>query len=293
MKRQLLRVKVVWKYIILIVSLFFVLFPLAWMLSSSFKSEPEMMALNQNWIPQEPTFEHYLWVLGIKSSLPNGGINTSDTVGLLSFLKNSIIISFICCTLVTMISLLAGFALARFDFKGKRIFSLFLLSTTFFPFILLLVPLYILLAKVKLIDTYFGLILVLTASSMPFSVMMLKGYINTIPYSLEECAMIDGCSRLGAFIKIIIPAVAPGTIAVIAYTFMASWGAYLEPLVICNSNSTKPVSIALAELVGFYGKTNWGGLMAGSVTMSIPIVVLFIFAQKWVVQGITAGAVKE
>ncbi len=261
------------------------------MVSSSFKAEKEMLSLELKWIPDNPTVEHYLWALGMKKDSATGLATVSP--GLTIFFRNSIIVSVLTCVLVLVVSLPAGFSLSRFIFKGRRLLSLFLLSTTFFPLILMLVPIYITLSNLKLIDTYLGLVLVLGAGATPFCVWMMKGFVDSIPYEVEESAMIDGCTRVGAFVRITVPLIMPGIVATVAYTFMFTWGAYMEPLIICSSNKSKQLSIALTELIGFYGQTNWGGLMAGSTLAALPIIVIFMLCQRWLVQGMAAGAVKQ
>lgn len=279
-------------YFFFFISLVFVIFPFAWMFSSSFKPESEMMSIEPKWIPNNPTIKNYLWVLGISTETDERSA-VSKTLGLKVFFKNSIIVSGFTCLIVWLFSILGGFSLARFSFRGKRFLGLLFLMTTFFPLVLMLVPFYIVLSRMRLIDTYTGLIFVMSATCTPFCVWMMKGFISSIPIELEECATVDGCTRIGAFLKITLPLIKSGSVATLAYTFITTWGAFIQPLIISTSDQTKQISIGLSELVGWYGQTNWGGLLAGSVTTALPVALAFMVFQKFLVQGMTLGAVKE
>lgn len=279
------------KYVMLLICVAFVLAPFLWIFSTSLKPEREIMSVSPQWIPQNPTLEHYEWVTGIAGL--RGEVQTGRTGGLVPYFINSGILSLGSCLFVLLLSIMGGFALSRFRFVGRKSIGIFLLSTTFFPLILMFIPIYTLFQTLGLIDTYFGLIWLITAATVPFCIWMMKSFIDSVPAALEECAMVDGASMIGAFMRVTLPLLAPGMVAVVAYTFMYSWGAYMIPLIFSNSQSTKPISIALAEMLGFYGQTNYGGLMAGAILSSIPIVVVFMFAQRWLIQGMTAGAVKQ
>jgi len=230
-----------------------------------------------------------MWVFGIQEK---GVARAAETVGLGIYYRNTLIISLGASIVVAFLSTLGGYALARFRFPGRKSIALFLLATTFFPVILFLIPWYALMKRLYLLDTYPGLILSFTAMCMPFSTWMMKGFIASIPPSLEECAMVDGCGRVEAFFRVTVPLIYSGVVAVMLYTIVMSWNDYLVPLILCNTVNTKTIAIGLTELLTFYGKTNWGGLMAASVITALPVVIIFVFLQRQLVTGMTAGAVK-
>lgn len=280
--------KICW-YVVIAVFLVGILAPFVWMASTSLKPESDIMELEARWIPKRFTLNHYRWVFGIQKK---GVARAAETVGLGIYFRNTIIVSLGAGMAVAIISTLAGYALARFRFPARKGIALFLLSTTFFPAVLLLIPWYVLLNRLRLLDSLAGLILSFTAVCMPFSVWMMKGFIASIPPAMEECAMTDGCGRVGAFLRVTLPLTASGIVAVMLYTIVMSWNDFLIPLVVASSPKSKTIAIGLTELLTFYGKTNWGGLMAGSVITALPVVIIFVLLQRQLVSGMTAGAVK-
>lgn len=276
-------------YITLVVCLLFVLIPFAWTVVSSLKLESDILETEVRWIPKTVTFEHYKWVIGMRTERVT---ETAKTLGLLIAYRNTGIATVGTALLTVISAILGGYALSRFNFRGRIPISILVLSTALFPLVLMMVPWYLILKKLHLIDNLFGLVLTLSAFVTPFSVWMMKGFIGTIPPELEECAMIDGCTKVGAFMRVTLPLITSGVVAVVMYTVVMTWNAYLLPLIVCGSTNTKPISIILMELFSFYGRTYWGGLMAATVVTCLPVVVLFVFLQKQFVSGMTAGAVK-
>lgn len=276
-------------YCVLGICLLFVLIPFAWTIACSLKVETDILETSVRWIPKTPTLEHYKWVIGMKTPRITG---TEKTLGLLVAYRNTAIATLGAVALTVITSTLGGYALSRFEFRGRSTIGIMILSTALFPLVLMLLPWYLILLKLRLLDTILGLILTLGALLTPFSVWMMKGFVASIPPELEECAMIDGCTKVGAFARVTIPLIASGVLAVVMYTVVMTWNAYLLPLVVTGSTDTKPVAIAIMELFGFYGRTYWGGLMAATVVTCLPVVVLFIFLQRHFVSGMTAGAVK-
>jgi len=276
-------------YIILIVVVIFVLFPYVWMVSTSFKEEQEIMAADFSWIPKKLVFKNYLWILGITAE---GVSSTGQSIGLLKYLFNSAVLSISTIFPVAIVATFGGYSVSRFRYRGRKFLAMIILITTFFPIALFLIPWYQMLSLFHLIDNFFGLVLTFTAVCLPFSLWMMKGYIDTIPGAIEECALVDGCTRVQAFIRITIPLLQPGLVSVIAYTVVTCWNDFLIPSILTNTMKTKTISVGLQEMLTFFGKTNWGGLMAGSVVTALPIAIIFVLGQKQLISGMTGGSVK-
>jgi multiple sugar transport system permease protein len=264
-------------YLILTVSSLFVLIPCLWMVSTAFKPSELVMAMPLKWIPDKMDYGSFI---RIWKEYPFGG-----------YFKNSVIIV-ITATFVSLVfSTLAGYGTSRFNFRGKGSFLTFLLMTQMFPSIMLLIPFYKVLKAFGLIDTYLGLILVYISFTVPFCTWMMMGYFKSIPKELDSAAMIDGCSRLRTFIQIILPLSLPGLAATAIYAFLVGWNEYMFAVILTTSENMKTLPIGIAQLNGFY-KIEWNDMMAASIVSSLPLIVLFLFLQKYFINSLTAGAVK-
>lgn len=265
-------------YVLLTIMAAAVLLPILWMVSTSFKMEAETITIPPRWIPEHPTLESYgrLW-----TEYP-----------FLTYFKNSILISAGAVLLSVLFSCLAGYGVTRFRFRGKKSFLSFLLVTQMFPSIMLLIPYYKVLDIYGLKDTLLGMIFVYISFTVPFCSWMMLGFFRTIPLELDEAAIIDGCSRWKAFYKIILPMTLPGISSSAIYAFITAWNEYMFAQVLINTPALKTVPLGIAELNGFY-KILWNDMMAASVIASLPLVVLFLFLQKYFISGLTAGAVKQ
>lgn len=265
-------------YVILILMAVMVLIPILWMVSTSIKIEAETITIPPKWIPEHPTLDSHqrLW-----TEYP-----------FLTYFKNSIIISMGAVLLSVGFSCLAGYGVTRFRFRGKQSFLSFLLITQMFPSIMLLIPYYKVLDTYGLKDSLLGMILVYISFTVPFCSWMMVGFFKTIPLELDEAAIIDGCSRWKAFYKIILPMTLPGISSSAIYAFITAWNEYMFAQVLINTPGLKTVPLGIAELNGYY-KILWNDMMAASVIASLPLVILFIFLQKYFISGLTAGAVKQ
>lgn len=265
-------------YVILILMAVMVLIPILWMVSTSIKIEAETITIPPKWIPEHPTLDSYqrLW-----TEYP-----------FLTYFKNSIIISMGAVLLSVGFSCLAGYGVTRFRFRGKQSFLSFLLITQMFPSIMLLIPYYKVLDTYGLKDSLLGMILVYISFTVPFCSWMMVGFFKTIPLELDEAAIIDGCSRWKAFYKIILPMTLPGISSSAIYAFITAWNEYMFAQVLINTPGLRTVPLGIAELNGYY-KILWNDMMAASVIASLPLVILFIFLQKYFISGLTAGAVKQ
>ena len=258
--------------------IFFVLIPVLWMISTSLKTEPETFAIPPRWIPETVTLASYkaMWV----------------DYPFLYYFRNSIIVTLTAVVISISISCLTGYGVTRFRFRGKESFLGFVLLTQMFPSVMLLVPYYKVLNTYGLSNTLIGLSLVYISFTVPFCSWMMVGYFKTIPLELDEAAIIDGCSRWQAFVKITLPVVIPGVASSAIYAFVTCWNEYMFANLLMADGKLKTVSVGIAELNGYY-KIMWNDLMASSVVASIPLVIGFIFLQKYFIGGLTAGAVKS
>ena len=262
----------------LFVVCFYCLFPFAWMLSTSLKTETEAFRSPPTWIPRQPTVDSYI------------GIWVRKNFGIYFF--NSTIISLGTALLSTFFGGMAGYGFSRFLFQGRRFLIGFFLATQMLPGVLLVGPYFKVLTRIGLYDTRTGLIIAFLTICLPFSTWMMKGFIDKVPVELDQSAMIDGCSRMGVFFRIVAPVVAPGMVATILFAFLLAWGDLLWALCLTTSESMITVTLGIARTVGEF-RIIWPMLMAGSLVGGMPAIILYIFLQRLLVQGLTAGAVKE
>jgi N,N'-diacetylchitobiose transport system permease protein len=253
-------------------------FPVFWMLSTAFKPDDEINGETPTWFSLSPTLQHfrdamnrpYFW----------------DTV------QNSLIV--VCVTVVASIVLafLAAVALAKYRFTGRKVFLVLMIGILMLPAAGLVIPLYVVLARYHLTNTLTGVILTYMTFVLPFAVWTLRGFVLGIPKELEEAAMVDGSSRLGAFVRILLPLVAPGLVATSVFVFITTWNEYIFASVLLSDQSNQTVTVWLSYFYGTSRNTDWGGLMAASTLTAIPVVVFFLLVQRRIMFGLTAGAVR-
>lgn len=260
----------------LLVMLIFILFPFYWTFITSIKPESELYGAVTYW-PRNITFAAYTKLF-------------TTTVNFLSAMKNSLIVA-VCTTLVSLtVSTLAAYAFSRYRFPGRKIMMGMFLCNNMFPTVLLLIPLYTIMRKLGLLYKPTSLVLSYTTFTIPFSVWLLNGFLNDLPTSLEEAAMIDGCTRGQAFLRIVLPILIPCMVATGVYIFMNAWNEYTFAMLFTNV-ATRTIPVALKNLIGQLG-VQWDLLTAGGIITIIPVCIMFFFAQKRLVAGLTAGAVK-
>jgi len=265
-------------YTILVAVTAIMLFPVAWMLTLSVRPNVEVMKFPPQWIPTVFTLAPYAKVLG-------------STRYLRTFL-NSYVIALVVTAFSLFIGALAAYALARFRFKGQRAVIMFLITTQMFPLVLLCIPYFRLVVRLGLYDTLTALIVVYTTFTLPFCILMLRSYFAQIPKDMEEAAMVDGCSRLGAIARTLLPMSFPALVGAGLYTFLLAWNEFLFAVVLIESWGKRVITIAIYSLLAEF-VTEWSMMMAFSVLASAPLVIAFIFLQRYVVQGMTAGAIKS
>ena len=261
--------------LLLIILIFF--FPFFWIITSSFKSPEEIIATSTTIIPRSFTLEHYNKIL----------FNSDFFI----YLKNSLIVSFSSMIISIILSVSAAYGLHKLKFYGNKFVEYSLLVTYAFPGVILLVPIYLLFAKVNLLNSYFALIVVNVLFATPFAVWMLKAFFKLIPNEIEEAAYIDGASRYIVISRIIVPLAAPGIASVAIFCFIISWTEYLFASILISGDDLKTLPVGLAGIVGQY-QIDWGFLLSGAVLASLPVIFLFVFIGKYFVSGLTEGAVK-
>jgi multiple sugar transport system permease protein len=268
---------VLWVGLILLTA--FALAPFLWVFLTSLKTRQELYATPLTYWPRALTFANYVdaW--------------TSKLTPFSRFFANSLWVSSVTMVATTAISILAGYAIARFRFAGRETFLLIFLATQMFPAVLLIAPLLSQWYALGLIDTYQALIYSNFSFTVPFTVWMLVGYFDSIPRELEESAMMDGCGRFGALCRVILPLAAPGIAATAIFAFVASWSELLFAITFTSQTEMRTLSAGLLFMVGQY-EIQWGQLSAGVVISTIPVAVLFTFLQRHLIRGLTAGALK-
>lgn len=253
------------------------LFPFWWMVLSSIKTLGELYTVPPTWWPSMPTLGNYYTVL-FKSNIPR-------------YFLNSVIISVGATGLSLLLALFASYGFARFSFTGKPLLQAFVLIGQLLPTAAIIVPLFITLRVLGLVNTYLGLILVYLIITLPLAVWMLTSYFRAIPRELDEAAIIDGASRVGVLLRIVLPLSGPGIVAVCVYAFVTTWNEFIFALCFATDSSVKTLPIGLAEFSTEFN-TDWGAVMAASVLMTLPIALLFLSMQRLFVGGLTAGATK-
>jgi ABC-type glycerol-3-phosphate transport system permease component len=268
---------VLWLGLLLLTA--FAIGPFVWVLLSSFKTRAELYATPLVYLPSQLSLANYVdaW--------------TSKLTPFSRFFANSLWVSSVTMVATTAISILAGYALARFRFVGRDVFLLVFLATQMFPAVLLIAPLLSQWYALGLIDTYQALIYSNFSFTVPFTVWMLVGYFESIPRELEESAMIDGCGRFGALLRIVLPLAAPGVAATAIFAFVSSWSELLFAITFTTQTEMRTLSAGLLYMVGQY-EIQWGQLSAGVIISTVPVAVLFTFLQRHLIRGLTAGALK-
>lgn len=265
--------------IVVLISLVILLFPIYWMLVSSFRQQEYILSYPPQLLPSYFTLENF--------------IDIFTKTGFFLYFRNSVIVAVLTVFFVLACASLAGYSFSRFKHKWRNLFMVLVMSVQMFPLVGILIPLYTTYVKLKLTNSFFGLMFAHAIFTLPFAIWFLKGFFDTIPRSIDESGYIDGCSRMGVLIRLILPLLQPAIIAVVIFTFLKSWDDYLFCLTLNTQPKFRnlPVGIAITSF-GEYGQ-NWGYIMAiSSASVIIPLLG-FLFLQRYMVSGLVQGAVKE
>ena len=277
MKARRRRVRFAWDALGLLI--FVVLaFPVFWMVSSAFKPDEELNGATPTWFSLHPTISHF-----------------RDAINRPFFwdgIKNSLIVVSVTVALAMVLAFLAAIALAKFRFTGRSLFIVLIIGIQMLPQAGLIIPLYVVLARYHQVNALSGVIVTYMTFVLPFSVWTLRGFLLGIPKDLEEAAMVDGSSRVGSFCRILLPLVAPGLVATSIFAFITTWNEYIFARVLLNDQSKQTATVWLSYFTGTSRNTDWGGLMAGSTLIAIPVIVFFLLVQRKISFGLTAGAVR-
>ena len=268
---------------ILIVACLIAIFPIVIIVSTSFKNQFDVLSSDIQIIPAEPTLENYQSLFDPNSA--TGGY-------FWNWFANSAFISVVTTVLSVALASTAAYALSRYRFHGKRVSTSFFLTSQMFPAVILLVPLFQLLAvQLRLLNTPWALILAYATTAIPFCILMLKSYFDTLPIELEEAARIDGLGPLGSFIRIVLPLSTPGIAVTAFYAFITAWNEFLYALVFLTRPEAFTLPIGVRLFINQFTQ-NWGGTMALSVVVTIPVVIFFYLAQRYLISGLSTGGVK-
>jgi multiple sugar transport system permease protein len=257
--------------------LLFALFPLYWLLRVSVSPNKLLYTEGTRLWPSRITWDNYAFVL-----------TQSDFPG---FFLNSVSVALTTGILVTLLASAAGYAFSRFRFRGRALLMFVLLLTQMFPLVMIVAPIYRIMAPLGLVDNLWGLIIVYTAFNMPFATFLMQSFFDGIPRDLEEAAMIDGCTRFGALRRVVFPLTLPGMAATLGFVFTAAWSELLLALMLINSDDSSTFPVGLLNFISKFSVA-WGHMMAAGVLALIPACVFFVMIQRFLVQGLTAGAVK-
>jgi multiple sugar transport system permease protein len=255
----------------------FAVFPILWAFLTSIKREEAIITRVMQYIPQEVTFENYV-AIWTRSNFP-------------TLLTNSVVVTALTTVICAVIGTLASYAIARFQFRGRRELMLFYLVIRMFPAVMIIIPLFILMRNLGLLDSRLGLALAYTTFLLPVFIWMMKGFFDAVPLELEDAARIDGCSRIGAMVRVILPLVVGGLTATAVFVAIGAWNEFLFALMMTTSTGSRTWPVGLQLMVGEF-QLPWGSLAAGGIISIIPVILLFALVQRALVRGLTAGAVK-
>lgn len=261
----------------LLIGLVYAGFPILWMLFSSLKSNTEIFSLPPKLLPEIFTLEAYRAVFSNPMKV--------------RFFLNSYLVATVVTLLTLLVAILAGYSFSRYSFKFKKPLTLFIISTQTVPLITLLIPYFGLVVAFKMYDTYFALIFTYMVFTLPYAILMMTAYFNTLPKELDEAVMVDGGSTFYVLWRVLVPLSVPGIIATGVYTFLLAWNEFLFALTLTKSTEMRTVPIGIHLLMGQHAY-EWNEMMAMSILGSLPILIMFLIAQRYFLAGMTAGAVK-
>ena len=264
-------------YIVLVSFTVFAIYPILRVFAISLRPGDRLLSKSLALIPDNATFNTYVRLFVEEPFL--------------KWMLNSIIVSAAVTLVGVGLAATAGYAFSRYKFRGKDTALIGIITTQMFPVTMLLLPLFIMLIKLHAYDNYIGLIIAYSATALPFTVWQMKGYYDTIPFSLEEAASIDGCSQFGIFWRIVLPLAAPALVITALFSFMTAWSEYLVAAVLIQDKMLFTLPLGLKTFQSNM-EVSWGLYSAGAIIVSIPVVLLFLFLSRWLVSGLTLGSVK-
>ena len=253
-------------------------FPLFWMVVTSLKPGFELFRRPPTMLPETVTFEHY-WRLLTETPF-------------VRYFANSVVLATTTTLVVVVIGTVGAYSLVRFRYRGRESLAFLVLFTYLLPSVVLIIPLYLLMVRLGLANTILSLVIAYTTFALPYALWLLRSFMAGVPEDLESAALVDGASRLGAFRDVILPQLVPGIISTALFTFILAWNEYLYALVLVNSDSARPLTTGVMTMLISAFNIEWSLLMAASVMMSLPLIIVFAFLQSYLTRGFGAGAVK-
>lgn len=263
----------------------FIFSPLLWLFSASLSTQVELFTVPPHWIPDHPTFQNYLDIFF--PSLAASSVPRTFATSLLNSIKIASAVTIICI----LIGSLAAYALVRIPFKFNRSIQLGIIATRMIPEVSLVLPLFIIASSLQLINKPIVLIITYMSFALPYAIWLLAAYFQTVPIELEDAALLDGCSRLEILFRIVMPISVPGLVSTAMFVFLLAWDEFFYALIFTSTLAAKTVPVAIAEFVGRY-VVNVNGMMAGGILAAVPPVLVALIFQRYIVSGMTAGAVK-
>jgi multiple sugar transport system permease protein len=264
-------------YAILTISAVLVLFPVAWMISVSIRPNNQVFEYPASFIPNSFTLEAYVGVL------------TNNRY--LRYFLNSYIIGAIVTVVSTIIGIMAGYGLSRYNFHGRKTFSMFVVATQTVPKVALLIPFFIMMTKLQLYNTRFGLVLTYTSFALPYAIVMMQGYFNSISTELDEAALIDGLHRFRILWQVIVPVTIPAIISTMIYTFILSWNEFIFVMTLIQDDALRTIPVGIAMMKG-ETTYQWNMMMAMSLIGTLPVLLFYLIGQKYFISGLSDGSVK-
>lgn len=264
---------------------FFIFFPILWLFSASLSTQVELFSVPIHWIPQHITFQNYSDII-----FPNqatSSVPRTFGIALLNSLKIASSVTVICI----IIGSLAAYALTRIPFGFNRSIQLGMLAMRMIPEVSLILPLFIIASSLQLINKPIVLIITYMSFALPYAIWLLAAYFQTVPIELEDAARLDGCSRLGILFRVVMPISVPGLVSTAMFVFLLAWDEFFFALIFTSTLAAKTVPVAIAEFIGRY-VVNVNGMMAGGILAAVPPVLIALIFQRYIVSGMTAGAVK-
>ncbi len=264
---------------------FFILFPILWLLSASLSTNVELFAKPIHWIPAHPTLQNFIDI--IHPAQATAGVQRDFLPALMNSIKVASAVTVIAITVGSM----AAYALARIPFRFGRNILLVFITVRMVPEVSLILPLFILASRLQMINKPSVLILTYLSFCLPYAVWMLAAFFQTVPLDLEDAARLDGCSRIGILFRVVMPIAVPGLVSTAMFTFLLAWDEFFYALIFTSTTAAKTTPVAISEFFGRQG-VNINGLMAGGIIAALPPIILALIFQRYIISGMTAGAVK-
>jgi arabinogalactan oligomer/maltooligosaccharide transport system permease protein len=270
-------IRAILSHAILCIAVVIAVFPVSRILTISIRPGNRLLSSDLSMIPDDATLDNYFVIFSQKPFL--------------QWIYNSLVITVTTSLIGVMLSATAAYAFSRYRFPGRKSGLMFLMMTQMIPAAMLILPIYLILTQMNLLNTYAGMVIAYSVTTLPFSIWVLKGYFDSVPRSLEESARIDGCSELGAFYRVLLPLSTPSLAIVFLFNFTQAWNEYIIASTVIRSPELRTWPLGLFEFQGNFN-SEWGLFAAGSVVISVPVVLLFLYSSKYMVSGLTVGGVK-